>query len=32
MLLVGGALLSARERLAQETARFTASVAEHAHG
>jgi ribulose-bisphosphate carboxylase large chain len=32
MLLVGGALLSARERLAEEAARFSDSVAEHAHG
>jgi ribulose-bisphosphate carboxylase large chain len=32
MLLVGGALLAARERLAEEAARFSRSVAEHAHG
>lgn len=32
MLLVGGALLSARERLAEEAAQFSDSVAEHAHG
>ena len=32
MLLVGGALLSARERLAEEAARFSRRVAEHAHG
>jgi ribulose-bisphosphate carboxylase large chain len=32
MLLIGGALLSAGTRLAEETARFTRHVAEQAHG
>jgi hypothetical protein len=29
MLLIGGSLLAARARLADETARFTRSVAQH---
>ena len=31
MLLVGGSLLLARERLAEETAGFTAAVARHSY-
>jgi ribulose-bisphosphate carboxylase large chain len=31
MLLIGGALLAARERLAEETARFTKAVAQHSY-
>jgi ribulose-bisphosphate carboxylase large chain len=31
MLLIGGSLLAARERLTEETARFTSAVAQHSH-
>lgn len=31
MLLIGGSLLAARERLAEETARFTTAVAQHSY-
>jgi ribulose-bisphosphate carboxylase large chain len=31
MLLIGGSLLAARERLAEETARFTEAVAQHSY-
>ncbi len=31
MLLIGGSLLAARERLAEETALFTRAVAQHSY-
>jgi ribulose-bisphosphate carboxylase large chain len=31
MLLIGGSLLAARERLTEETARFTSAVAHHTY-